>query len=339
MRAVLTILLIAFATSAASAQTKAPIVLRDMGSFHVGGRLIEISGQPIKEVVFTPGGVPAKMDPNGKYQVEQMYVQYFLPQNRKGKLPLLLWHGGGLTGVTYETKPDGGEGWLAYFIRSGWDAYISDAMERGRSGWTNTFKGDAVFLPVGDPWERFRIGPAGSWNDDKAKRMTYPDMQFPIEAYEQFLKQGVPRWLTTDKEIVAAYIELVDKVCPCVVMVHSQSGSFGYKVLEARPDKVKALIAIEPTVGGDRSKVASIKSTPVLVVYADNTKNHPRWSKIRQGGVDYAEVLRSAGGSVDIVDLPDHGMKGNSHMTMMDKNSDQVAGLIQKWLVEKGLAE
>ena len=60
MRAVLTILLIAFATSAASAQTKAPIVLRDMGSFHVGGRLIEISGQPIKEVVFTPGGVPAK---------------------------------------------------------------------------------------------------------------------------------------------------------------------------------------------------------------------------------------------------------------------------------------
>ena len=25
-----------------------------------------------------------------------MYVQYFLPQNRKGKLPLLMWHGGGL---------------------------------------------------------------------------------------------------------------------------------------------------------------------------------------------------------------------------------------------------
>ncbi len=69
--------------------------------------LIEITGQPIKEVVFTPGGVPAKIDPNGVYQVEQMYVQYFLPQNRKGKLPLLLWHGGGLSGVTYETTPDG----------------------------------------------------------------------------------------------------------------------------------------------------------------------------------------------------------------------------------------
>ena len=74
-------------------------------------------------------------------------------------VPLLLWHGGGLTGVTYETKPDGGEGWLTYFMRQGWDSYISDAVERGRSGWTSSFKGDPVFLPFGDPWERFRIGP------------------------------------------------------------------------------------------------------------------------------------------------------------------------------------
>src|SRR6266513_724570 len=96
---------------------KEPIALRDMGSFHVGGRLIEITGQPVKEVVFTPGGVPAKVDPNGKYQVEQMYVQYYLQQQPKGKLPLLMWHGGGLTGVTYETKPDGQPGWLNYFIR------------------------------------------------------------------------------------------------------------------------------------------------------------------------------------------------------------------------------
>src|SRR5205809_7143316 len=92
-------------TGAASAAE--PIALRDMGSFHVGGRLMEVSGQPVKEVVFTPGGVPAKVDPNGTYQVEQTYVQYFLPQKRTGKLPLLLWHGGGLSGVAYETKPAG----------------------------------------------------------------------------------------------------------------------------------------------------------------------------------------------------------------------------------------
>ena len=325
--------------TAAFGQTKEPIALRDMGSFHVGGRHIDIKGQPIKEVVFTPGGVPAKVDPNGTYQIEQVYAQYFLVQNRKGKLPLLLWHGGGLTGVTYETKPDGGEGWLTYFIRKGWDTYISDAMERGRAGWTPTFQGDPLVLPLGDPWERFRVGPIGSWSADKAKRTTYPGTQFPTEAYEQFMKQGVPRWVTTDKQIVAAYVELIDKVCPCVVLVHSQSGTFGFQALEARPDKVKALVAVEPTLGGDKSKVASIKSSPVLMMYGDNAKDHPRWSKIRQGGVDYAGVLKAAGGSVDVVDLPDAGLKGNSHMIMMDKNSSQVADLIQKWLVGKGLAD
>jgi pimeloyl-ACP methyl ester carboxylesterase len=339
MRRSIMVLALGLAAGSACAQSKEPILLREMGSFHIGGRVIEITGQPIKEVVFTPGGVPAKMDPNGKYQVEQMYVQYFLPQNRRGKLPLLLWHGGGLTGVTYETKPDGGEGWLTYFIRKGWDTYISDAVERGRAGWTNTFKGDPLFLPVGDPWERFRIGPPGSWNDDKTKRASYPGVQFPIDAYEQFMKQAVPRWLTTDEEIVGAYVELVDKICPCVVLVHSQSGSFGYKVLEARPEKVKALIAVEPTLGGDRNKVEAIKGTPILVLYGDNAKDHPRWSKIRQGGVDYAAVLKSAGGSIDVVDLPDVGVKGNSHMVMMDKNSDAVAELIQKWLVGKVLAD
>jgi hypothetical protein len=250
-----------------------------------------------------------------------------------------LWHGGGLSGVTYETKPDGGEGWLSYFVRKGWDTYVSDAMERGRSSWSTSFKGNPVELPLGDAWERFRVGPVGSWNDDKAKRVPYPCAQFPIEAYEQFMKQAVPRWLTTDDQIIAAYLALVDKVCPCVVLVHSQSGAFGFKALEARPDKIKALVAVEPAVGGDRGKVASIKATPVLIVYGDNAKEHPRWSKIRQGGVTYAGVLKAVGGSVDVVDLPDVGIKGNSHMLMMDKNSDQVADLIQKWLLGNGLAE
>ena len=329
------------ATSAAAQQPppQSGIALRDMGSFHIGGRLIEISGQPVKEIVFTPGGVPAKVDPNGTYQVEQMYAQYFLVQNRKGKLPLLMWHGGGLSGVTYETKPDGRPGWLNFFLRAGWDITISDAMERGRAGWTNTFKGDPVFLPLGDPWERFRVGPLGSWNADKAKRATYAGTQFPTDAYEQFMKQGIPRWVTTDKEIVAAYVELVDKVCPCVVLVHSQSGSFGFQALEARPDKVKALVAVEPTLGGDAAKVASIKGTPVVMIYGDNARDHPRWSKIRQGGVDYAAKLKAAGGSVDVIDLPDVGIKGNSHMMMMDRNSDEIAALIQKWLAGKGLVE
>src|ERR1700739_3534397 len=92
--------------SAMPAGAEEPISLRDMGSFHFGGRLGVITGKPIKEITFTPGGVPAKVDPNGTYQVEQMYVQYFLPANEHGAYPLLLWHGGGLTGVTRERTPE-----------------------------------------------------------------------------------------------------------------------------------------------------------------------------------------------------------------------------------------
>lgn len=338
MRMVLT-LMVTLAAAPALAQGKESILLRDMGSFHIGGRHIEVRGQPVKEIVFTPGGVPAKVDPNGVYQVEQMYAQYFLVQNRKGKLPLLLWHGGGLTGATYETKPDGNPGWLNYFLRHGWDTYISDAVERGRSGWTDKFKGDPVFLPLGDPWERFRVGPIGSWNDDKAKRVTYPGVQFPIDAYEQFMKQGVPRWVTTDEQIVAAYIALVDKVCPCVVLVHSQAGSFGFKVAEARPDKVKALIAVEPSATGAKENVAALRDIPIVVIYGDNAKDHPRWGKIRQNVVNYVGAIREAGGKAEVIDLPDIGIKGNTHMVMMDKNSDEVAEVMQKWLVSKGFVD
>ena len=55
----------------AGCASNAPIALKDMGSFHVGGREITISGKPVREVTFTVGGAPAKIDPNGVYQVER----------------------------------------------------------------------------------------------------------------------------------------------------------------------------------------------------------------------------------------------------------------------------
>lgn len=72
-------LLIALASTLSPGRILAqqPIVLRDMGSFHIGGQAVEVSGQPPKEIVFTPGGVPAKIDLNGTYQIAQMYAQYF----------------------------------------------------------------------------------------------------------------------------------------------------------------------------------------------------------------------------------------------------------------------
>ena len=316
--------------------TQEHIALRDMGSFHVGGREVELSGRPVKELLFTPGGAPATIDPNGKYLVEAMYVQYFLPADRRGAVPLLMWHGGGLTGVTYETKPDGGEGWLNWFVKKGWDVYNSDAVERGRAGWAmypEIFKTEPVFLTIGDPWERFRIGPAGSY----AARKANPGTQFPIEHYENFVRQNVPRWTSTDAPTIAAYTALVDKVCPCVILFHSQAGQFGYKVAQARPDKIKALVAVEPSGVGDAQEAARLAGIPVLVLYGDFIEKDARWPTIRANGVAFADAVNKAGGKVDVVDLPRIGIKGNSHLIMMDKNSSEVAGYIQAWLERQGL--
>ncbi len=51
----------------------------------------------------------------------------------------------------------------------------------------------------------------------------------------------------------------------------------------------------------------------------------------------FRDNLAKAGGVADKLLLPDADVKGNSHMMMMDQNSDQVAGLIQLWLVKQGV--
>lgn len=325
----------------AGCTSEAPIALKDMGSFHVGGREVTISGKPVREVVFTPGGVPAKVDPNGVYQVEQMYVQYFIPARQRGTLPLLMWHGGGLTGVTYESTPDGREGWLNYFVKKGWAVYNSDAVERGRSGWAqypDIFPGEPIFLTKENPFERFRIGAgAGSYSKDLAKMKPLAGNQFPLEGYDNFTKQIVPRWTTTDPAIIAAYTALVDKVCPCVVLVHSQAGQFGLKVAQARPDKVKALVLVEPAGVGDAATAAKLKDIPIVAIYGDYIEQDSRWPQIKANGVRFLDLVKTAGGSYDVIDLPKVGVRGNSHMMMNDKNNLDVAAVIQKWLESKNL--
>jgi pimeloyl-ACP methyl ester carboxylesterase len=318
------------------------IVLRSMGSFHVGGRVAEVSGKEVKMIQRQVGGPMTKLDPNGQCMVEQMYVQYFLPKNKKGKFPLLMWHGGGLTGVTYESTPDGREGWLNFFVRKGWDTYVSDAVERGRSGFAppDVWKGEPIFLTYQDPFERFRIGDgSGSWNPDPAKQKVLPGSQFPVEAYANYMKQTVPRWLSTDAAIFDAYLAEIDKVCPCVMILHSQGGNFGFLAAEQRPDKIKAIVAVESATAGKIANAPKLKNIPVLMLFGDYVDQHPRWAGFKKTDTEYGDAIKAAGGTVDWINLPDIGIKGNGHMLMQDKNNAEVAEVIQKWMVGKGLVE
>jgi pimeloyl-ACP methyl ester carboxylesterase len=332
--------LLSLCASLTHGESKLPLEISEVGSMHVGGRYVDVTGKPTKEVVFSPGSAPAVIDPNGKYLVEQMYVQYFIPKNTQHTLPILLWHGGGLTGVTYETTPDGRDGWMNFFIHKGWKTYVSDAVERGRSGWASPdiWSGEPQFLTIDNPWQRFRMG-KGLWSEDPSLRQQFEGGQFPPEGYLNFMKQIVPRWTTTDAATIKAYTELVERVCPCVVLVHSQGGQFGQRVAQARPDLVKGLVLVEPAGFGDPERASAMKGMPILTVYGDNIKTDSRWPKIRQTQLDLNAKYSAAGADVRVIDLPDIGIKGNSHMMMMDRNNLQIAQLIEDWLREKGLAK
>ena len=88
---------------------------------------------------------------------------------------------------------------------------------------------------------------------------------------------------------------------------------------------------------GDAAQVAALRNVPVLLVYGDYIAQDSRWPAIRANGVRFGEAVRAAGGHVDVVDLPERGIRGNSHMIMMDRNSDQVAEVVQQWLGARGL--
>ena len=311
------------------------VALASWGSFHVGGRPFEISGKPVREVTLSPGGMPVRIDPNGTYLAGAMYAQYMIPAERRGRFPLLFWHGGGLTGACFETTPGGREGWQNFFLRRGWATYVSDAVERGRSGFSifpDIFPGEPPFTPLENPWQRFRVGDG---HYDNAAPL--PGNLLPADHWLDFVRQVVPHFTATDDFILDAYLALLDRVGPSILLVHSQAGFFGWRAAEERPALVKALILLEPAATGDPAKIYVLTSIPQLVLYGDYIEQDPRWPAIRARGVAFAEEIRAAGGFIDIIDLPERGMRGNSHMIMMDRNSDEVAALIHSWLVARYL--
>jgi hypothetical protein len=55
--------------------------------------------------------------------------------------------------------------------------------------------------------------------------------------------------------------------------------------------------------------------------------------------MEYGNAIKAAGGTVDWINLPEIGIKGNGHMLMQNKNNMEVAEVIQKWVVSKGLVD
>lgn len=322
---------------ASGASSDEAIAIDDVGGFHVGGKAVVLEGMPIEEQTFTNGMKPIKVDPNGTFVTGQMYVGYVKLAEPVSDYPILMWHGGGMTGATWQDKPDGGAGWEKYFLKSGYSTYVSDAVERGRSSWSQfpeIYSSDPVFRTLEDAWGAFRIGPEGGWNADPAKRDAFANTEFPTEAFVQFSKQFVPRWLTNDDAIQAAYDELVSMVCPCIVMAHSQGGNFAYNAALNNPELVRAVVLIEPSGAPNpgNADAAKLREIPHLVVWGDNIAQHPVWPRLTEASRNWHDAINDAGGHFDWLDLPVAGITGNSHFPMMDKNSDDIAALMVGWI-------
>jgi pimeloyl-ACP methyl ester carboxylesterase len=311
------------------------LALQDIGSFFVGGHPLETTGAPVENRVLAANGVPVRIDPNGTTLVGQIYVQYFLPAQADDRLPILFWHGGSLTGATWETTPDGRAGWLNQFLRLGWPIYNVDAVERGRSGWAPKdphFSEPPMLRTLQDSFTQFRIGrpvPDGSLASLRAA--AYPGCRFPLEAFESFMRQVVPRWATTDDLTLDAYCALLSRVGPAIIVAHSQGGAFAFRAAERCPDKVAAIVAIEPAQGGTTDG-AALAGIPLLAVYGDHLDLDPRWPLIRARTDGYFDAARARGARAETLDLPKIGIRGNSHMLMMERNNAEIATLIHDWL-------
>lgn len=316
--------------------------VKEIGSFYVGGRTVSLAGMPLQEVVYSPGAPPVMLDGNGDVQAEQMYVQFVKLANPKAKYPLVMIHGGGLTGTCWETTPDGRPGWQMAFLNAGHDVYVTDAVERGRASWARypeIYTSAPVFRTGQEAWPLFRFGDSDGYNTNPALRTAYAGQLFPLESFETFMKGSVPRWFTNNAVTLKAYEDMVQQIGPVVLLAHSQGAYFAIEAAMKHPDKVKGLILIEPSGGPNLAKedISVLKNIPHLFVFGDFIEKSKAWTAIEKSRKEYHDALAKQGTDTTWISLPAIGIKGNTHAMIMDKNSDEVAAIVQDWVKQKKL--
>lgn len=307
------------------------ILLKEIGSFYTGGHQVTISGKPVYKRQFVKGGPLREVDPNGDFETGQMYVQYFKLANPQKPYQVLLMHGGGVCGSVWEENFTGGKNWLQLFLESGYDTYAVDAMERGRSGFSqypDIYESEPVFRSKNEAWSNFRIGDI--YDSDPSKRIAFVDTQFPIEHFDDFMRMNVPRWTTNNAGILAAYHGLLERMDDCILIIHSQASEFAGALLKEFNNKIKGAVILEgssaPT---DENLCCTI---PTLYIWGSHIAKDSNWEIYRGNMLKYYKKQKALQAPVTWINLPELGINGNSHFMMLDKNSTEIFMLINSWL-------
>lgn len=334
------------------------MTIEKQGSFAIGGSVVQNPGtfDPIKQGAYNPKGV----DATGQSLHGDHATAFYQIPPHPHHLPLVFWHGHGESIRTWQTTPDGREGFQNIFLRKGYATYLVDQPRRGLSG-RSTQPATLSATPDEQLW--FGIFRLGAWPN------YYPNVQFSKdpEALNQFYRQMTPNTGPYDAALnINAMTKLFDKIGDGVLITHSQSGGPGWKTA-IQDSHVKAIASFEP--GGDfifpegqgpdivtskgrsfplpkvpLAEFKKLTKIPIVIYYGDNipqtestNPGQEQWRAFLKVAQQFRDVVNANGGDVTLIHLPDIGVYGNTHFPMSDLNNGKIADLLAKWLKEKHL--
>jgi pimeloyl-ACP methyl ester carboxylesterase len=331
-------------------KSSSSLTLKQQGSFFVGGNTHVVDDA-------VTGSTPGRF---GNSMINQMYVQFQIPEKTNNEYPIVFVHGCCLSSKTWETTPDGRMGWYEYFTRKGYATYMADQVGRARSGFDgltiNKVKlaGEPVtslpsVLIATDQfaWSVFRFGVY-------ATKTPWADERFPMKTVGvgpgsnlTFYKQVIPDMTSTlgvfgplpsDPRPTPTSMAALSKDLGGAILVgHSQSSSFPTRAALADPTGVKGIIQLETGCFANltAADVAKLKKIPILIMEGDHYVEADGVTpqvKPPATCVTQMNQINGAGGNMTYIHLPALGIKGNSHMFMQDNNNLQVADIIMKWI-------
>jgi pimeloyl-ACP methyl ester carboxylesterase len=347
----MTILITGCATSTiGTGTTSGPMVIEAQGSFAVGG------------TVKSTHGIYNNNKPTAEGQSlhgDHLYAFYQAPQNSKS-LPIVMLHGAFQSARSWETTPDGREGFQTLFLRRGFRIYLVDQPRRGRAG--NSTVGTAIDPAPNDQlfFDQFRIGKWPNYFDN---------VQFDRrpEALDQFFRSVTPNTGPYDSGVISdAMSALFSRIGPAILFTHSQAGGPGW-LAAIKNSNVKAIVAFEPGSGfifpqaevpaampsasgplspesvsmADFQKLTRI---PIIVYYGDNFPTEPttdrgqdNWRVRLAMARLWVDAINRHGGDARLVHLPNIGIRGNTHFLMSDLNNVEIADQVSRFLAEKKL--
>lgn len=292
--------------------------LSDFGAYTVGGRLHHVAQGEPQKVNFTRSAA-YELDPRGHYAVEHAYVQYFVPHVRRPGPPVLLVHGGGMTGTCWETTPGGQPGWIQRLVGRGYEVHVIDNVERGRAGFApGLWEGEPVLRSLEEAWTLFRIGAP----DGFGAREGFPGQLFPVEGLEAMARGFAPRWLTTAPLQVSALVAVLERIGPALVVCHSQGGELTFDAHRRVPTLFAGIIALEPS--GFPDAPDRLLDTPFILTIGDYLDSAEHWRVRERGWRGLSDALLSRRAPHRLLDPTNAFGPGNSHMLMMDGNSEAV---------------